>query len=52
MNDRSLENIFNILINKLNFRFDKLFRNKNNDDEKYNFLEIENNEKKFSYLKI
>ena len=49
MNDKSLEgkHFFNILINKLNFRFNKFLKNKNDNDEKYNFLEIENNEKKF-----
>ena len=48
MNDKSLEgkHFFKILINKLNFRFNKFFK-KNNFDENYNFLEIEDNEKKF-----
>ena len=49
MNDKSLEgkHFFNILINKLNFRLIKFLKKKNYDDKKYNFLEIENNEKKF-----
>ena len=49
MNDKSLEgkHFLNILINKLNFRFNKFFKKKDYDDKKYNFLEIENSEKKF-----
>ena len=51
MNDKTLEgkHFINILINKLGFRFTKLLQKKNYDDKKYNFLEIEDNEKKFHF---